>query len=324
MSRAVAGAWMAAAMAAGLAACGTVAPASPTDGGADVAALTAQEGCAREAQAICDALDHCAPPWVQYLYGDKTTCVSRLSGSCMDEQGAPGVSRLPAEMASCASAVTAASCADLLGGKYPTACQVKPGTVANGKACGTDWQCADAYCAKPADSNCGVCAPRSTVNGNCAADDGCQPGMVCANKKCVVPGDVGAACDGNDPCRSNLYCTPAGTCSAKLGAGAVCANIFSGECDIYQGFVCSNLITAGQCVQVTVKKGGESCGGGTRTVCMGFNPCSGSTAAQTGVCANPAGDGEACGDGAGAGRNCLPPATCTGGLYRLPSSSSCM
>jgi hypothetical protein len=323
-------------LAGGASACGNVAPAHPGDGGGNGGAgggsgagsdapadspPTAEDACMREADAVCSALSDCAMPWVQFLYGDKDTCVMRLGRSCIDEQSAAGITRTTNDLVACAEAVKRASCPDLLASKFPDACLVKPGTIANGLACGSDWQCADAYCNKPSNSDCGVCGPRSAAGGTCTADDGCQTGMVCANKKCVLPGDMGAGCGDAAPCRSNLYCAN-NVCGPKLGAGGACTTILSGTCDIYQGYVCNTLLGAGQCTLVTVKKGGEACGGGTATVCMDFNPCAGSTANQTGVCANPAADGTQCGT-TGNDPHCLPPANCVNGLCRLPSVPSC-
>jgi hypothetical protein len=310
--------------------CGKVTPGAADNGdagndggGADAQAdvpITTDDGCNREAQAICNALADCAMVWVQYLYGDKVTCVARLARSCNDEQKAMGVTRTPDDLAACGADVATTSCADLLASRFPASCQVKPGTIENGVGCGTDWQCASGYCGKK-NSDCGVCGPRAALGGDCTADDGCQQGMVCANNKCAVPADLNGPCNlPNQPCRSDLFCTGDGRCAAKLGAGETCRGLLSADCDIFHGFVCNGLLT-GTCAQVTVAKGGEACGGGTSTICQDLNPCTGSTATQTGLCAAPAGDGEACG---GSGQsNCLPPATCVMNVCRLPSAPAC-
>jgi hypothetical protein len=304
--------------------CGGVTPASGDSGatrGETDGAITAEQGCAQEARAFCDALNGCAATWMKLLYGDLTTCISRASLSCMDDQSVTGTSRTPADLAACAQAVATASCPDLVAAKLPAACTIKPGAAINGTACGSDWQCQSTYCSKR--GQCGVCGPRAAAGGTCTVDGGCQPGLVCANSKCVTPGLSGATCDTtNQPCAGGLYCGKDGKCAAKLGAGAPCADLPDGACDIIQGLGCSGKTHT--CEVIGVAKGGEACFlvNGVFTVCVGLNPCRNVNAQLAGVCASPAGDGEACGPGLDE-LKCVAPATCEAGLCRLPSAPSC-
>jgi hypothetical protein len=230
----------------------------------------------------------------------------------------PGIKRTPADLVACKQALTTATCPDLLANRFPAACTPKAGDTINGAACGSDWQCMSTYCAKTGE--CGVCATRAAANGDCVAgDQGCATGLVCANKKCVAPAGTGADCNlPNQPCRSDLYCTSAsgsGKCAAKVGAGGPCADSDQ-ACDFAKGVVCNGVSKV--CETVTVAKGGEACGLGIRTICVGFvEPCS--NIITGGVCANPAQDGEAC----GGTKKCVPPATCEAGICRLPSTPSC-
>jgi hypothetical protein len=289
------------------------------DGSADEAApVTAEEGCKRTAQALCDALDGCAPTAVKVLYGDKATCVARATLSCTTDQAVEGISRTGEDLAKCAHQLSTASCTDLLSDNYPDVCRVQPGKTISGAACGSDWQCASTYCRKT-DAKCGVCGPRAAAGADCTASDGCEKGLVCANKKCVAPAAPGADCNlPNQPCRADLYCTAAsgsGKCAAKQGSGAACADN-SDACDFGKGVFC-NPITK-MCEPITVAKGGEACGLGLKTICVGFfDPCS--NFLTGGVCANPAADGATCGGNA----VCIPPAQCAGGVCRLPSAPEC-
>lgn len=317
---------LAAAAAATLAACGKVTPDAVPDGGggaggadaAPEAMLTAAEACDRQGRAICDALKDCAEQWMQFLYGDETTCIARTVKACTEDQAAPGVTRTIAEIATCADDVTKATCANLRAARYPASCGVKPGTRMNTVDCGSNWQCQSSYCAKR-DTNCGMCAARAAAGEACTVDDGCLDGMKCANNKCAVPGDEGATCkDPDQPCRADLYCPSAGKCTPKLGANGTCSDAFFTACDVTQGYLC-NLFT---CQQVRVAKTGEACGGGSSTVCMGLNPCTGEMSNVPGVCAGPAADDAACGSG-GDQQKCLPPAVCVSGTCRFPSGASC-
>jgi hypothetical protein len=307
-----------------LAGCGGVTAATPDAGGgagtggdaaAEAPPLTAEEGCNQVAEALCNAIEACAPTALKVFYGDEATCVARAALGCTTDQKVPGIKRTPTDLVACKQALTTATCAALLANEYPEACNTKPGETINGAACGSDWQCTSSFCKKTGE--CGVCAPRADVNGDCAADHGCVQGLVCANKKCVAPAAMGADCNlPNQPCRSGLYCTAmSGKCAAKLGAGGPCVDSDQ-ACDFAKGVVCNGVSKV--CETVTVAKGGEACGLGIRAICVGFvEPCS--NIITGGVCANPAQDGEAC----GGTKKCVPPATCEAGICRLPSAPSC-
>ncbi len=304
--------------------CGGVTAASP-DGGsgvdapAEVQTVTPAEGCNQVAKATCDALNGCAPIFFEEQYGDEPTCISRAVLSCMTDQSVSGITRTADDLVSCAKAAATTSCADALAGNFPSACSVKPGTVVNGMACGSDWQCQSTYCNKT--DACGVCGPRQAMNGDCTANDGCVTGLVCGNKKCVAPAELGVACNlPGQPCRSDLYCTSmtgSGTCAAKQGAGGPCADNPSDACDFVHGDICNT--NDHTCVMIKIGKGGDTCSLASKTVCAGgVAPCS--DILLGGVCANPAQDGAACGGNA----VCVPPATCVDRICRLPSAPNCM
>jgi hypothetical protein len=304
--------------------CGGVTAATP-DGGngsdapAETAPVTTEEACGQVAQALCDALNTCAPVFVEEQYGDESTCVSRATLSCMTDQSTSGITRTADDLVACAKAATGISCADALAGNLPMACDLTPGTVTNGTACGSNLQCQSTYCNNA--GTCGVCGPRLDAGGACTSTDGCAMGLVCAGTTCVKPGGLGDACDlPAQPCSTNLYCSSAkapGTCMARLGAGASCAN--NGDaCDYSMGAICNTLANPNVCVTINIAKPGDACGLGSKTLCVGgVAPCS--NILGKGVCANPADDGAACGGNA----LCIPPATCVNKLCVLPSVPNC-
>ncbi|HVZ71845.1 MAG TPA: hypothetical protein VHJ20_05660 [Polyangia bacterium] len=306
-----------------VAACGSVSPASNSDGSAIDAPLdappTAASACAQVAAALCDRLDACSPTALKVFYGDKATCTTRANLSCTTDQGTSGIKRTPDDLVACATALGPARCADLLANQYPAACDDMPGLVVNGAACGSNLQCVSTYCNKM-DAACGVCSPRQQAGGDCTVDDGCVKGLVCANKKCVTPGDVGADCNPpNQPCRADLYCGKVmAKCLAKVGVGAACPD--DQACDLTRGAVCIK----GVCEMIDVAKAGDACGLPTKTVCTGFqglgagDPCS--NLLTGGICARTAEDGTACGMDH---KVCLAPATCVEGVCRLPSAPNC-
>lgn len=304
--------------------CGGVTAATPdgaagsgSDAAVEQAPVTTAEGCDMSAKAFCDALDACAPVALKVLYGDKTVCISRAALSCNRDQAVPGNKRTADDLVDCAHAVGTTTCSDLLAGKSPDVCGVKPGEVIDGAACGSDWQCKSTFCNKV--DACGVCGPRQAAAGDCTRDGGCAKGLVCANKKCVAPAGPGADCNlPNQPCRTDLYCTSAsgsGKCAAKLGAGGACADS-SDACDFVKGTICNPVSHV--CEAISVAKGGEACGLASKTICVGFvAPCSNFLA--SGICSNPAADGATCGGNA----VCIPPAECVGNVCRLPSTPDC-
>jgi hypothetical protein len=308
---------------AGVAACGSVA--AQNDGGAgdapaETAPPTAAEACGQFASTLCGRLNGCAPYALSIFYGDSATCMSRVALGCMRDLEVPDTQQTPTGMSACARDANDASCDDLLANAFPTSCQIKPGTRLNGEGCGSSWQCMSTHCEKTT-GECGVCAPRAAANGACSVDGGCTLGLVCAGGKCVTPGAAGAPCGAAAPCRANLYCSATtSSCAAPLALGASCAGD-TGACDLRQGVSCNFLSAAPKCETVAAAKGGQACGivNGTFTLCIALNACPGATLTQPGACLAPANDGQACNDMT----HCLPPASCVGGLCRLPSTASC-
>jgi hypothetical protein len=303
-------------------ACGKVTPSD--DGGAAGASgsggagggppPTAEQACTHFSEIFCDALNTCAPLFVQVWYVDGPTCRARTKLSCMADQSVAGINRTPGQIVACADAAKTATCEDLVADRLPAACDPVPGPTINGGGCGASLQCMSGHCEKGSNS-CGTCAPRQAANGACTIDAGCIKGLVCAAQKCVVPRELGNDCDPSNPCRSSLYCDKnTRKCATRVGAGSPCGSD-GNACDILQSVACGPPVSAPTCQPVGVAKGGQPCGlvNNTLTVCVLLNMCS------TGVCPAPAADGTACSDAI----RCLPPASCVNGLCRLPSAANC-
>ena len=296
----------------GLATCGSVS--------ADMTPPTAAEACNQFASAFCSRLNGCAPFALQIFYGDMATCQTRAALGCTRDLEVSDTSETPTDMAACARDAASATCDDLIANNFPASCQIKPGKRLNGEGCGSSWQCMSTHCEKT-DGDCGVCAPRSSAGGACTVDEGCTMGLVCAAKKCVARGEANAPCSDMAPCRANLYCSAtSNTCATPLQKGSSCAGD-TGGCDLRQGVGCNFLSAAPKCEMVAAAKGGQACGivNGTLTLCVALDACPGATLTAPGSCLATAEDGQACTDDV----HCLPPASCVGGLCRLPSSGSC-
>ncbi len=318
--------WLALAGGMSGAACGSVAASNDAggmDSSVETAPPTVAEACGQYASSLCGRLNGCAPYALQIIYGDMTTCESRVTLGCMRDLEIPDTNQTTTDMAACARDAGNATCSDLLANVIPASCQIKPGARRDGEGCGSNWQCMSTHCEKT-NSDCGVCAPRAAASGACTVDGGCAVGLVCAAQKCVAPGAMTAPCSAAAPCRADLYCSAiSNTCATPLSLGASCGGD-KDACDFRQGVMCNVLKPAAMatCETIAAAKGGGACGivNGTLTVCVAFNGCQGATlASPAGVCPNTAADGAMCTDNV----HCLPPANCVGGLCRLPSSDAC-
>jgi len=308
-----------------VAGCGSVAAQNDAGPGIDAGPPTAEEACGQFASTLCSRLGGCAAYALQIFYGDNDTCVSRAKLGCMRDLEVPDSKQTTSDVAACARDANNSSCADLLANVFPASCQIKPGNRVNGEGCGSSWQCMSTHCEKPG-GDCGVCAPRAAAGSACTGDEACVQGLVCAAQKCVAPAAMGAACGAMAPCRANLYCSAiSNTCATPLALGASCGGDASG-CDFRQGVACNTFAAMAnqKCETIAAAKGGQACGlvNSTLTLCVANNTCQGISLIplQTmGVCPSPAGDGMQCTDSV----HCLAPATCVGGLCRLPSTASC-
>lgn len=149
----------------------------------------------------------------------------------------------PQQAAECL-ALAAATCdeIDLVDG--PPACQaVFTGSLANGKPCKYNVECASHYC--PDVDGCGtVCKKRIPKGSACADDDKCESGSVCFGGLCVAdtPKGPGAAC-GEVKCAKGLYCSDKGKCTPLNKKGQPCD--LAGSCE--SGLQCLLAGDAGQC-----------------------------------------------------------------------------
>jgi hypothetical protein len=238
-----------------------------------------------EALAIadCERIATCLPTSLQIVYGDEATCRSRQTLSA----AASLALAKDADTGACADALRAMSCDEYVNlHGSPAACRFR-GAVANGSACGTDWECSSGFCSFV--DACGKCAEAPNV----------------------MHGGSGAACDSGNDCEATLSCV-AGKCVARAAAGEPCG-VDRPECqtDLYcgGGNVCSLPKLAAL---------GDACGaiGGELVFCKG-GYCKGGV---KGTCAPFTADGQACGTGFD---TCQPPASCVDGNCRLPDPAKC-
>ena len=265
-------------------------PDAGVDAGPDV-----PTACSALAAAICTKFESCSPFGVSVDYGDVATCQTRFAMGCIASLNAPSTGATPAITMTCAQSFSQVSCTSFIAGDFGGSCPHPAGTIAGTGACGDDAQCQSTFCAISPTSQCGTCAPPTTVGGACA-NMACTRGMTCpsAGTTCVGPGmgQIGDACTKQE------------------------------DCDLAHAVGCNT--SSGKCFMLTLSSAGGMCGVASATptsyaVCPASGSCSGII---NGTCSAAVADGMACGTGM-AGPSCMPPAKCVGGTCTLPNPSAC-
>jgi hypothetical protein len=230
-------------------------------------------GCADYASNFCAEIQTCVPGLLQVLgYGELSSCQKAYAASCNDALAAPGATWSASQAEQCGNAYTGMSCTTFLGqGGIPTACLVRPGTVANGGPCSTPSQCASGRCSLTTVGGCGTCAavvplgqpctPNEFLGGTCATD------LVCAlastggtSTVCAAGVPIGGACADTTVCPLNAYCDlVTHVCTRLPAVGQSCDASQIYYCDPGQiGALCD--ATTSTCQPITTPSSDGGCG----------------------------------------------------------------
>lgn len=264
------------------------------NGDSGAVSADAAKACADAADAFCNQVQTCSPFGMQATFGDVATCKTRFALGCTQTFSFPGTSATPAGTEACAKALPSISCDDLIAGNLGGDCATKPGTVANGGACGDDAQCTSTFCARAPDSQCGTCSDVSTAGGACT----------------------------NGACSAGLTCPKGGSTCQKPVAGQIDAACQSqADCDLAHGVGCNT--NDNKCLKLEISSDG-SCGADSITpskftVCPANGSCD---ALLGGSCHAAAADGASCSTG-DTGPTCMSPAKCVSGKCTLPDANAC-
>ncbi len=293
----------------------------------DAAGPTAQQACSHLGQVLCGRLQACAPLLMDVWYEDASSCADILSSSCVEALTLPGTVKTPAWTDSCATAVQAWSCQDLLTRNTPAACLPPPGPRPEGTPCGEDGQCSTGYCASGLNEACGHCRAKSAANGPCGKDDDCQPGLACNPQSVCVPyAAQDAACDANHPCQAWLSCTRTSStntvCRPAAGAGQPCSSPTPGQnpgCNIVEEYYCTTVTHV--CQKLQLASAGDPCGvvGSDYAMCTGASVCK--TTGLSGTCQAAAGVGGPC--NLVTGPYCEASLKCVSGSCADPDLTTC-
>ena len=308
---------------------------------------TALAACTALAQAECARRDACSNGFlVTRTYGDRATCVARLTDTCVTSLAAAGTAQTPTRVQACAAAYPAIACVDYLNGNLPGDCASQSGSLAAGAACRYNSQCQSAWCAVQTGAACGVCGSQPMAGASCngtGATVGCGGrGLTCVGESdgaagtCAALVAMGATCDAAHPCGAGLSCRPVATTAmnrtcepAGATVGAACGGAMNAGCDNAVGLACNTMSRT--CQPITFVAAGAACGvlpDGGFAVCTNGGDCLGYTLTTLrGTCRAAAAVGAAC-DRA-AGPYCATPASCvttgagTAGTCQLPSATTC-
>jgi hypothetical protein len=287
--------------------------------------------CAAFVKATCAKRDSCSGgKGTTVLYGGAATCEARELPKCLATLMARGTSKTVATLTACTNSLPQQTCTDYFDNILTTACQPMAGSLANGAACLSSWQCASAFCSLPHADVCGTCAARPKAGDSCAQTI-CGTGLLChsSTMTCAAVVGSGAACSKTAPCQAGFACvgnsaTTMGTCKPEgTMTGVACdpKSLTLPGCNKDVGLYCD--ATALACKTFATAADGQPCGlvGGGQTVCTGGGLCVGATATAAGTCKAPVQDSAAC--NATTGPPCIAPAKCVGGACRSPDAVAC-
>lgn len=276
---------------------------------------SAEQACTAYATALCNRVDVCIPYGTKAFSGDVATCISRYKLSCIHALGVPTTGATPSKLNACAATLGTASCASIREGT--AGCQYA-GTQAAGTGCGSNSQCASAYCKYTTSPSCGVCANRVSNGGTCGSPADCIDGSTCVSGVCRAKGAAGASCGSTAPCGDGLFCASGQCAPAGTTAGAPCDFFDIDSCDYLSGLFCNSQDV---CSVILLADAGKQCGiSNTSVVFCSYNgTCQGTSTA--GTCVAVVADGQPC--NATQGRNCHDPAICLNGVCTVVDPKTC-
>jgi hypothetical protein len=299
-----------------LAACGSSNANKPDGSGG------AATSCADYGQKYCDRLQACMPG-VLTLYGFASVadCAAYYVPGCNASLAALHTGNTVALVQQCGDQLAGMSCTDLMQGASAPACLPQGGTISNGEACSSSWQCASGRCSVQSIDSCGTCVPAVPLGQTCALDgllgSDCADNLVCAvttvggtTPVCAKSVALGAACADTAVCPANAYCDAATrACKQLPSIGKTCDPSLIFYCDPAKaGAFCDSVTSL--CEAASVAKTGEACGWVSDSYAQCSGLCDTEGDAGVGTCSPFVSEGQPC----TASDVCIPGASCTAGV----------
>ena len=185
-------------------------------GGTTAKPPTVSQACAAYAGKVGGDIQTCAPGLMSVFgYSVLADCVSAYALGCETAAAAPHTGYAGTRIQSCANEFAKNSCTEFLSLTYPKGCVPAGGTVADGGACGSDWECASTRCSAQL-NQCGTCVARIARGAACdRGDDRCAVNVACVPAAvgstsfvCTAVAVIGGSCTDGAVCPINSYCEP--------------------------------------------------------------------------------------------------------------------
>ncbi len=182
----------------------------------DIIAEAGGDGCAEYAYARCMFVNACLEP------RSMRRCAPAIAADCRARAAIPDSGWNDAALLACVEALQRDWCG------APFECMfASPGARADGSSCQFNAQCSSGNCAgwrtiecatdaaatTTCSPECGSCAPRIGLDGDCGMNSaGCEVGLVCAQAgeydyRCIQPKPQGASCQTDAECTRPLECS---------------------------------------------------------------------------------------------------------------------
>jgi hypothetical protein len=195
--------------------------------------------CADFAAVWCARAQECEPRSLAFMVAG-LDCSTRLTTWCQAFLQTPtDTNWTPDAFRGCVGSLAKISCEDWLSTNEYLKGQLCliAGKRKAGQGCSSWSQCESVRCDTWGD--CGVCRPRSLVEGSCQGDADCVPGLMCSpNHKCKVPLGIGGRCSAETPCHPTLRCTDSGVCARLAKKGEACRRHV--DCDRESFLLCNS------------------------------------------------------------------------------------
>jgi hypothetical protein len=274
-----------------------------------------QKACYSLARARCTKLSSCmSPAAFEIEHGTVISCLSRFTRKCLFELAPKESTVTIPEIAKCEKALGSATCPDVRRDQV-AGCELKAGTIANGRPCLFDAQCATRFCARENNDvlACGHCQPMPKENDACKAGGNACGGVrdvVCIENKCAKRRGKTQPCASENDCANELVCIN-GTCGDPKKAGDTCES--TAGCASREPMYCDS--ESKSCKVFERAEIGEECGAGVPT-----KKCRGDASCEANRCLALLREG-VCMEAGGA--QCDVPSKCIGGRCDVPLLASC-
>jgi len=270
-----------------------------------------KNACSVYARALCQRAFACYAFIFLNHFKDVQHCEDRYGGTdCERQVTSVGSTIAPRDLESCATALSAQSCAKRLLGR-PREC-LWQGSLQDNATCTYDLQCQSGWCDLVSGTWCGSCKPKIPFGDSCPnpGGAGCQEGLMCGSTICSISVKDGGVCRGTEivtcgnpipagsPCLWTFDCAWGNACIGGLCApwkelGEACEGDDYYACNLEKDEFCPYGTGGTRCTAITRVGIGENCAV-LGAFCTGDARCTKPDAGSSYFCTPPLEDGAFC------------------------------